>query len=146
MRSQRTRLRSALYMSIADLFFGAAGVIIILVVFATRAEVARYPQYVDFVVNCASGLDDSWKIVSRQSGSEKSHSIDDWVNGIQPYGLIAKVGIVTPPKALGCYMEVERAVLAHNRALTTRSGEGGVISTVFLPEISQEVSPETEDE
>ena len=132
----RNRLRSALYLSIADLFLGAAAVIIVLVVFATRSDVARYPRNVDFVVACAPGTDGAWVVRSNQAGSEQTQSVKDWVRGVEPSGLIARVGVLTPPNALGCFAEVERAVLDHNRRLTTRSGKGGVISTIFLPENS----------
>ncbi len=136
--NQRNRLRSALYLSIADLFFGAAAVIIVLVVFATRTEVARYPQIVDFVVGCKSGPETNWVVENTHGEPKREQSIEDWLQNVQPKGLMAKVGVLTPPNALDCYIEVEKAVLAHNRQLTTRSGEGGVISTVFLPEIADD--------
>lgn len=136
-RFQQNRLRAALYLCIADLFIGASGVIIVLVVLSTRTDVARYPRNVDVIVGCASGSNGS-RVIADRTGPDQSQSVEDWVRSVEPHGLIARVGVLTPPDALGCYADVEMAVLAHNRRLTTRSGEGGVIAVVFLPETSDE--------
>lgn len=125
------RLRAALFLSIADVFLGASGLILALVVLSSPAQDPLIDRRVDLELSCVAVETGGWAV---RDSAGRVHGVDDWIANATKVGLLHRVGLRVGPDQMGCFDKFNRATLRHNRTQTERA-EAGVasLSLVWLP-------------
>jgi len=129
-----SRLRSALFVSIGDLFISATSVLLVLIVVAEPAEDPRVRRQVDVVVRCER-LDPSrgW-IVADPAVPGETLRVVTWIERATAAALLQRVGVLVERHELRCFEAMAVAAAAHNRRLTNRGARGGALAVLALPE------------
>lgn len=123
------KLRHVLYLSIADVFIGASGVFLVLVVLATNVEDPPVPRFVDVEIRC-EGTPDNWQIASDNGPAV---AMKTWFETFEGTSLLTRAGLYTARDQLPCFRAFSRMAREHNIALTSRDADGVSIAPVFLP-------------
>ena len=117
--------------SIADLFFGLAAIVMILIVLSSSTSERLVPEYVDKVVECSFD-EDSNPLIKGENSKEKLTG--DWIEGLDPSTLILRVGVVVRRPDLACYAALNKAFRSHNVSLDTGESDRPVLSLVPMPD------------
>lgn len=133
------KLGAALYLSIADLFIGASGVLIVLIILASPDSDRKVLRFVDLLVSCTRS-EDGWQLQRKTEGAETTGAgngepkgIEIWVKDLHFEGLLARVGVLADRNQLSCFKDFDNAVLAHNRSLSARGTKGVAIAAFLIP-------------
>lgn len=124
------RLRNVLYLSIADVFIGASGVFLVLVVLATNVDDPPVPRFVDVEIRC-EGTANNWQIAA--AADAPPVDMETWFETFEGTTLLARVGLYTARDQLPCFRAFSNMARAHNIALTSRDADGVSVAPVFLP-------------
>ncbi|MEC9434743.1 MAG: hypothetical protein VYD87_17705 [Pseudomonadota bacterium] len=148
MPASRERIGAAMMMGVGDLFVGASGVLICLIVLASETPEDRTLRQVDMEVACAGDAEAGWRLspVPETGGAGQGDATgeatsgatpEDWVDRRREAMLLLRVGVRVGRGQLDCYRDLSAAVRAHNLRLSMRE-EGGVsrpaLALAFLPE------------
>lgn len=118
------RVSAAFYMSIADIFTGAAGVLIILIVLSTQADEPRIQETYDFTATCsqtAEGL-----VITPTDHA--SLPVTTWLS-VQPHDVLMSRWLVRPEGAdIQCFLDLRAAVQTYNAQLEIRGAKGAVVA------------------
>lgn len=129
-RAHAPRLRAAIFMGFADVFIGAAGLVLALIVLSSSTEEPRANRLADVTATC-SGNDPAWTIHLEQS---PPLSIDAWIALVgQAPELLVRVGVFVAPDQMRCFQRLDRAVRLHNRSLADRDTIAAAIALIWLP-------------
>lgn len=139
------RLRRAFLTSVADLFLGAAAIVIILIVLAKPAKDRRVLRIVDVTLKCQAAQNGDWLVATTEADSYKP--IDEWIQSEARGDLLKRVGILVGPTETDCFRAVSKSANRHNAQLLRRndtsSSEGSetaasILATVLIPDVRME--------
>lgn len=122
---------AALYMSIADVFVGASGVLITLVVLASHQQTPLVPRHVDITLHCAP-IGEGWGVAENRTGAPER--FEDWLSAQTPDRLLLRIGILVERGELPCYKSLTASARTQNIALSNRENTGVSTGLVFLPD------------
>src|SRR5262245_39655121 len=105
------KVRAAFLTSIADLFFGAASILMILIVIAGPADGMRTPRFVDLELWCVRAGERSWLIATRDR--TKVWDISEWFEKETQGALLFRVGLWVGRTELDCYHKFDEASRRH---------------------------------
>lgn len=130
MQTERpTALRTVLFLSVADIFMGAAGLILALIVLASDATEPRALRLADMTAQCEAAGDE-WSIIAEDGQIRSSINFVTWAT---QEGLIVRVGLYVKPEQMSCYATLAQDARDHNQALTERGSVSANLSIVWLP-------------
>jgi len=130
--STTTRLRYGFYLSIADLFIGASGMLLCLIILASEIDDQRVPRFVDIVVTCER-IAQQWAVRDPELGTPPL-PISQWINSASKDALLLRVGLLVERNEMDCYREFDRAARRHNRGLAERGTAAASMAIVFMPD------------
>jgi hypothetical protein len=136
------RLRAAFLTSIADLFFGASAIVLVVVVLAEPSSENRtvvVPRFVDRQLWCHPAEGSGWLLANEQ-GTAK-WNFKSWLEQETGGQLLIRAGIWTERGEVECYRMFEHAARAHNARLSERGKVTASVTPVLLPDESGKVSP-----
>lgn len=125
-------LRAALFLSLADVFIGASGLILALIVLASASDDPRVERVPDLVLTCGGSAQDGWTLTAEGSATEPVDAALDRLATQEAF--LLRVGVRTTPETLWCFDKVADAVRDRNRALSNRGEIGTALAVIWLPQ------------
>lgn len=119
----------AMLISIADLFFGLAAIIMILIVLSSSTTERLVPDYLDMTLGCK--LDASGEVMVF-GADDSPFNLKEWLNALSSDQLIQKVGVKVEPGDIGCFAAVQKAFRSHNLALDEKNLDKPDLSAALL--------------
>lgn len=129
MQRVSTRLRTAFLLSVADVFFGAVGVLVIVIVLAANRTELRIVERFDFRATCSGGNAASLRL--RPDGGGESVTIDDWLAAVPSDRFMMRLGLRSESDDITCYHLIRQAALDHNSKLERRGSTRAVLSIEY---------------
>lgn len=127
----------AMMISISDLFFGLAAIVMILIVLSSSDTERRVPEFTDQVVGCALSETSAPLIVAGQDGPMP---LAQWIAGLSPADLILRVGVRVGEGELICFEALKKAAAQRNVSMDTETKDRPVVALTMLP-----ISPDATD-
>lgn len=124
------KLRAALLFSLADLFFGTIGVLIILILIAAPNDQPRVTAPYDVAATCRGRSHDSFRITAEGAAPM---GMAAWLASIPEDRFMLRVGLRPEGGDLSCFDLARKAALRHNNQLEVRGATQAVISVVYRP-------------
>lgn len=120
----------AMMISISDLFFGLAAIVMILIVLSSSDTERRMPAFTDQVVGCALSDTSAPQIIAAQ---DDPMPLAQWIAGLSPADLILRVGVRVGEGELGCFEALKEAVAERNVSMDTETQNRPVVALTMLP-------------
>jgi len=125
------RLRGAFLTSIADLFFGASSILLMLVVLAGSAAENEITRFVDRQLWCQRAEGAGW-LLTRGQG-KPTWTFQEWFEKETDGALLIRVGLWVARNEVDCYRQFEQASRRHNARLTQRGTVTASVAPILLP-------------
>lgn len=126
------KLRAALFLSLADVFIGASGLILALIVLASESDARRVERVPDLILTCGGTAQGGWTLTAEDGAPETVDTVLDRLTTQNAF--LLRVGVLTTPETLWCFDEVADEVRDRNRALSNRGEIGTVLAVTWLPQ------------
>jgi len=130
-----TRIRASLFVAVADVFLGASGIILALIVLSSAAEDPRALRQADAHVICVGTKDAEWNLSSmRKDGSLSAPvEIEAFIADVTGNQLLNRIALQIGPTQMRCFEEVAKQARQHNRGLLERGAVSGSLTVGFFP-------------
>ena len=122
------RLRTAYLLSIADVFFGALGVLVVLIVLSANRDEVRILEPVDIRATCKGS--DAAGLVLIPVGGE-AIAMPMVLERLPEDRFLVRYAIRPEGEDLTCYLLARAAAEAHNRALEVRGAVQSVLAVEY---------------
>jgi len=114
---------------VADVFFGAIGVLIIIIVLSSKQTEDRVVEAFDRLALCSGTSAASLRL--RDPASEDAVAIADWLAALPTDRFMLRLGIRPENQDLTCVGLTQQAAFAHNQKLEQRGATQAVLSVLF---------------
>ena len=129
--NHRARVNAVFFVSVADIFIGAAAVILILIVLSTQAEDPRIVEPYDARATCTGTSAETLQITPE--GSAAHLSGEDWL-ALTPVDRLFYRWLIRPETDdIACYLVIRTIGFEHNRLLENRGADQAVLGVEFWP-------------
>ena len=122
------RLRTAYLLSIADVFFGALGVLVVLIVLSANREDVRILEPVEMRAVC-SGSDATGLMLKPEEG--EATPMQMLLERLPEDRFLVRYAIRPEGEDLTCYLLARALAAAHNRALEARGAVQAVLAVEY---------------
>ena len=122
------RLRTAYLLSVADVFFGALGVLVVLIVLSANRDEARILEQVDMHATC-TGSNAADLMLTPEGG--KSVPMSEVLEWLPEDRFLVRYAIRPDGEDLACYLLARAAAEAHNRTLEARGAVQAVLAVEY---------------
>ena len=129
MRRVSSRLRAALVLSVADVFFGAIGVLVIIIVFSAGRSESRIVEEFDARATCSGTNLGNLRL--RPEGSGEATTVEDWLGAVPSDRFMLRYGIRPKGEDISCYYLIRQIALEHNQMLEQRGATQAVLSIEY---------------
>ena len=122
------RLRTAYLLSVADVFFGALGVLVVLIVLSANRDEARILEPIDMRAACTGSS--AADLVLIPEGGE-ALPMREVLERLPEDRFLVRYAIRPEGEDLACYLLARAAAQAHNRALEARGTVQAVLAVEY---------------
>ena len=122
------RLRTAFLLSVADVFFGALGVLVVLVVLSSNLDEVRILEPVDMRATCTGSTAAGLMLIPE--GGE-AISMAKVLERLPEDRFLVRFAIRPEDEDLTCYLLARTASEAHNRELAARGAVHAVLAVEY---------------
>ena len=130
------RLRTAFLLSVADVFFGAIGVLVILIVLSADRSEQRIVERFDVRAIC-EGSDAGSLLLMPEDEDGAPLSADDWLETLPGDRFITRWAIRPNDADLACYLAARQIAENHNRKLEQRGATQAVLAVEYWVDLPQ---------
>lgn len=131
MEQSSSLLRTAFLLSVADVFFGAIGVLVILIVLSGSIAEERIVERFDHLATCSGSDAASLRLIL--DGGSNALTLEEWLTGTPSDRFMLRYGIRPEGEDITCYHVIRQAALEHNRKLEQRGATQAVLSIEYWP-------------
>ena len=118
------RVSAAFFMSVADIFIGASGVLIILIVLSTQEDEPRIREAYDFTGTCSQTVDG----IMISPVGQPPLPVSTWLSA-QPDDVLMTRWLIRPEdQDIQCFLDLRAAVQTYNAQLEARGATGAVVA------------------
>ena len=132
---ETVRLRAAFLMSIADIFFGAIGVLIILIVLSSSRDEQRIVETFDQQMTCAGSTRDALTLTAPGGPAT---GVAAWLAAIPTDRFLVRYAVRSDSADPTCYLLLRDIAAEHNSTLETRGATQAVVVLEYWPANGQE--------
>ncbi|MEM7439422.1 MAG: hypothetical protein AAF393_07475 [Pseudomonadota bacterium] len=122
---ETARLRAAFLMSIADIFFGAIGVLIILIVLSSSRDEQRIVESFDVQMTCSGTTREALRLTP--VGDTQSIGVAAWLEAIPTDRFLVRYAVRSDSGDPSCYLVLRGIAAEHNSTLETRGATQAVV-------------------
>ena len=140
------RIQAALYMCIADIFFGAGALILVMIMISQPVVEERVARTVDIEARCQQDADSAWQVARFDPTATAEadlvwQDIDSFVSKTAETGLMHRVGLHLAEDQMDCFKALSWKISRHNSALTGREQEPAAsLTLIFIPKAPEEAA------
>lgn len=127
----RTRQRTAFVLSIADVFFGAIGVLVILIVLSSSRSDERILEAFDLRATC-QGSTEADLVVTPEDGTDEMNAAQ-WVASLPDDRFMVRAAIRPLGNDMACYLAARKLAASHNATLEQRGATQAILSVEYWP-------------
>lgn len=130
------RLRTAFWLSIADVFFGAIGVLIVIIVLSSQQTEDRVLEEYDIAVVCQTDETGNHQLLIDETA--QLQPIPDWIKEIPTDRLFYKIGVSLEDSSMDCIAQLNAETRAHNAKLAKRGTVAAVLGVTLFSRPAQD--------
>ena len=129
------RLRTAFLLSVGDVFFGAIGVLVILIILSANRSEPRMLEPFDVRATCFGTDEDSFQLMPETGG--QALSAEAWLDRLPEDRFITRWGIRPRGSDLACYLIARKIAANYNRNLEQRGATQAVLAVEYWPKLDE---------
>ena len=119
-------LRAAFLLSVSDIFFGAVGVLIIIIVISSKQEEIKIFERYDAVFNCQ--LEDGAPVIVDQRRPQDALMVEEWLKELPTDKFMVRAAVDAEASDINCFSALRAMVRQHNLGLEQRGDTRAVVA------------------